>query len=288
MTPPTQEAADEVRRLQGCLNDLISMMALPALWKRSEPADIMGALLDGLVRMLELEFAEARVFQCPGAVPMDIVRPEGRAFGEASALATATLKLGMHGAFGVIVVGAARPGFPSAIERLLVQVGANQAAIGLHEARDRNEQRRTAQQLEQHVAERTEELTHLNAALRGEIAERRRAEEERLMLASLVEHSTDPKSGNPVAVATISRDITQRKRAEAELLRAREELAYVSRVTSMGELTASIAHEVNQPLAALVTNANACLHWLAAHPCNFAEAHAAAKRIIRDANRAAR
>jgi C4-dicarboxylate-specific signal transduction histidine kinase len=87
-------------------------------------------------------------------------------------------------------------------------------------------------------------------------------------------------------VATISRDITQRKRAEAELLRAREELAHVSRVTTMGELTASIAHEVNQPLAALVTNANACLHWLAAEPCNFEEAHAAAQRIIRDANRA--
>jgi C4-dicarboxylate-specific signal transduction histidine kinase len=54
----------------------------------------------------------------------------------------------------------------------------------------------------------------------------------------------------------------------------------------MGELTASIAHEVNQPLAALVANANACVHWLAAEPCNVAEVNSAAKRIIRDANRA--
>jgi signal transduction histidine kinase len=54
----------------------------------------------------------------------------------------------------------------------------------------------------------------------------------------------------------------------------------------MGELIASNAHEVNEPLADVVTNADACLHGLAAHPCNFEEAHAAAKRIIRDANRA--
>jgi signal transduction histidine kinase len=81
-------------------------------------------------------------------------------------------------------------------------------------------------------------------------------------------------------------DETERKRAEAALARAREELAHVARVTTMGELTASIAHEVNQPLAAVVTNANACLHWLAAQPANMEEAHSAAQRIIRDANRA--
>ncbi len=60
----------------------------------------------------------------------------------------------------------------------------------------------------------------------------------------------------------------------------------MARVTTMGELTASIAHEINQPLAALVTNANACLRWLAAETPNLDEARATAQRIIRDGKRA--
>jgi signal transduction histidine kinase len=88
-------------------------------------------------------------------------------------------------------------------------------------------------------------------------------------------------------------DITERKRAEEELnqkeisLReAQAELAHVSRVTTMGELAASIAHEVNQPLAGIVTNANASLRWLAGDSPNLAEAREAIRRIIRDGNRA--
>jgi signal transduction histidine kinase len=81
-------------------------------------------------------------------------------------------------------------------------------------------------------------------------------------------------------------DVTERKRSEEALAAARAALAHVARVTTMGELTASIAHEVNQPLAAVAANANACLHWLAATPPNMAEAHGASQRIIRDANRA--
>jgi C4-dicarboxylate-specific signal transduction histidine kinase len=81
-------------------------------------------------------------------------------------------------------------------------------------------------------------------------------------------------------------DVTERKAAEQALAKAREDIAHVSRVTTMGELTASIAHEVNQPLAAIVTNANACVRWLAARPANMDEARTAAQRIIRDANRA--
>jgi PAS domain S-box-containing protein len=81
-------------------------------------------------------------------------------------------------------------------------------------------------------------------------------------------------------------DVTERKAAEQALAKAREDIAHVSRVTTMGELTSSIAHEVNQPLAAIVTNANACVHWLAAQPANMGEARSAAQRIIRDANRA--
>jgi PAS domain S-box-containing protein len=81
-------------------------------------------------------------------------------------------------------------------------------------------------------------------------------------------------------------DLTERKRAEEALRTAEAELARVSRVTTMGELTASIAHEVNQPLAAVVTNANACLRWLAGATPNLAEVRDALERIIRDGNRA--
>jgi signal transduction histidine kinase len=66
----------------------------------------------------------------------------------------------------------------------------------------------------------------------------------------------------------------------------RSQLAHVGRVTTLGELTASIAHEVNQPLAAAVINGNACLEWLAAEPPNFDEARKAIARLVKDAHRA--
>lgn len=373
VTRHSEESTDEVHRLQGCLHDLVSMMALPALWMGREPQDILGLLLDGLVAMLHLEFAQARLGDWHAGDRAQIVRPQGATLSDRRDLLTASFHLGVQDAIGVVVVGSSRRGFPSEVERLLIQFGVNQAAIGLQEARRRNDQQRAVQLVEQRVSERTEELMRVNSALRREIVEHDRAEEERLMLASLVENSTDfigiaslagemlflnaaglefagmksedearaasvfdfvveeeqehvredlwpfvlrngrwdgelsfrnthkessipmhthaflirdSKSGIPIAVATISRDITQRRRAEAALLSAREELAHVARVTTMGELTASIAHEVNQPLAALVANANACVHWLDGKPSNLEEAHAAAQRIIRDANRA--
>jgi C4-dicarboxylate-specific signal transduction histidine kinase len=84
-------------------------------------------------------------------------------------------------------------------------------------------------------------------------------------------------------------DITERKRAEEERERLRQahaDLARVNRVTTMGELTASLAHEVNQPIAAAVTNANTCVRWLAAETPNLEEARAAAMRIVKDGTRA--
>jgi signal transduction histidine kinase len=78
---------------------------------------------------------------------------------------------------------------------------------------------------------------------------------------------------------------TARAVAEQALERTQSELERVARVTTMGELTASIAHEINQPLAALVTNANACMRWLDREPPNLDEAREAARRIIRDGKR---
>jgi C4-dicarboxylate-specific signal transduction histidine kinase len=78
---------------------------------------------------------------------------------------------------------------------------------------------------------------------------------------------------------------TLRERGET-LQKVQTELAHVSRVMTLGELTASIAHEVNQPLAAIVTNSNACLRWLGGVQPNFGEARQAVERIIKDSYRA--
>jgi C4-dicarboxylate-specific signal transduction histidine kinase len=76
------------------------------------------------------------------------------------------------------------------------------------------------------------------------------------------------------------------KRAEEDLRAAREDLAHLSRMTAMGELTAFIAHEVNQPIAASVTNANACLRWLAGDAPNLEEAREATRSIVEAGTRA--
>jgi PAS domain S-box-containing protein len=83
-----------------------------------------------------------------------------------------------------------------------------------------------------------------------------------------------------------STDIEDLKRAEETLRKAQAELAHITRVTTMGELAASIAHEVNQPLSAIVNNGSACLRWLASEEPDLDEARDAARRIIRDGNRA--
>jgi C4-dicarboxylate-specific signal transduction histidine kinase len=79
----------------------------------------------------------------------------------------------------------------------------------------------------------------------------------------------------------------ERKRAEEISRQAQADLAHVSRVTTMGELTASLAHEVNQPIGAAVTNANTCIRWLARDTPNVEEARAAAMRSAKDGMRAA-
>jgi PAS domain S-box-containing protein len=99
--------------------------------------------------------------------------------------------------------------------------------------------------------------------------------------------------GQPFRMVGFTSDVTPRKLAEEELRRseaflaeARSELAHVSRVAMLGALTASIAHEVNQPLAGIVTNASTCLRMLAADPPNVEGARETARRTIRDGHRA--
>jgi signal transduction histidine kinase len=123
------------------------------------------------------------------------------------------------------------------MDRLLLEVAANQAALGLQQLRLLKEQRRAA------------------------------------------------KSGHCEYVGAVQ-DVTARHIAEESLDQARSELAHVSRVTSFGTLTASIAHEINQPLSGIITNASTCLRMLNAEPPNVDGARETARRTIRDGNRA--
>ena len=102
----------------------------------------------------------------------------------------------------------------------------------------------------------------------------------------LVAHVMEGENGEPEYIAAVQ-DITQRRFADEALDKVRAELAHVARVASLGALAASIAHEVNQPLAGIVTNASTCQRMLAADPPNFEGARETARRMIRDGNRAA-
>jgi NO-binding membrane sensor protein with MHYT domain/two-component sensor histidine kinase len=90
-----------------------------------------------------------------------------------------------------------------------------------------------------------------------------------------------------ILAAALIASLSEQKRAEEALREAQADLAHVSRVTTMGELCASLAHEVNQPIAAAVANADACLNWLARDNPNLEEARECATRIVEDGTRAA-
>jgi len=95
-----------------------------------------------------------------------------------------------------------------------------------------------------------------------------------------------PESELVLAALAVTRDLTDRVRESEALQEAQAELAHVTRVMTLGELTASIAHEVNQPLAAIVADANASLHWLAASPPDLGSVREALDAIVKDGHRA--
>ena len=344
--------------------------------------------------MLRLDFAYARLASADNISPLEVVRagdyrhsftqaqqfvesfnhwlrndqadarcviPDPAGEGE---VFIAAFSLGLQQDAGILVAGSRRADFPTDVEHLLLRVAANQAGIGLQEARRSDEQKRTAEILEQRVTERTSLLTTVNEELRrsktylaeaqklshtgsfgwktstGEITwsdetfrifqldgtmtptvelilQRVHPEdvalvrqtiehallngknfelEHRLLMPNgsvkhlhVVANSFGNDNGG-VEFAGAVMDITERKRAEDErerLRQAQADLAHVNRVTTMGELTASLAHEVNQPIAAAVTDANTCLRWLTRDQPDMEEARQAALRVVKDATRAA-
>ncbi len=399
-----EHPADEIKRLQRSINDLVSLLALPAMWSGSTPCDIVHTLLDSLLRMLDLDFVYASLTNLVDAAPSETVRvaqsqeqmfrprelctflnrwsgddPQKPYLQERSHIGDEEVSLvswplGVQREIGVIVAGSRRADFPRDTEALLLGIAANQALTGLQQARLLTEQKRVADELDQSVAQRTAELAAANEVLRKEVAERRRAEDalkrseaflaegQRLsrvgsfswrldtdeitfseelyrifefdcdaavMLEQIVGrvHPEDvpllsekmelarrnindhdyairlrmpdgrvkylrtksygirDRDGRLEHVGAIQ-DATEHRLSEEALAKVSSELAHVTRVSSLGVLTASIAHEINQPLSGIVTNASTCLRMLAADPPNVDGARETARRTIRDGNRA--
>ncbi|MGE5324014.1 MAG: PAS domain S-box protein [Actinomycetota bacterium] len=372
------------------MNDLISLLGLAAIWRGSEPSQIVQTLLDVLLNMLSLDFAYARLSNAFGAMPADILRvDESRItlspeelrdiLGDPSADYTqASLRqirnglgvesisifpvpLGLQGEIGMIALGSRREGFPEKTESLLLSVAANQASIALQETKLLNEQKRIAAELDRRVIERTAELAATNEELKRseerwrsvfensavgvalsdlngpfiatnpvfqamvgytenelrqltflDITYEGDVEANRKLIGELlagkyrqfqIEKRYRRKDGplvwarNSVSIVpgteripqflmAISEDITRQRLSEEALTKARSELARVASITSLGVLTASIAHEVNQPLSGIITNASTCLRMLSADPPNVDGARETVRRTIRDGNRA--
>lgn len=202
----TDRTAAEVRNLKACVNDLVGVLTLPAMWSRSEPDQIVAMLLDVVLRTLRLDFVYVRLRPGAGA-PTETIRsadsarsstnedvlrhtlgqlltddPDTRLSvppwpGKGTSFSVATFRLGTGDQIGEFVAGSRRLGFPSETERLVLNVAANQAALGLREARVRAEQRRRAKELDLRVDQQSKALLSVSDELKKENAQRRVAEE---------------------------------------------------------------------------------------------------------------
>jgi PAS domain S-box-containing protein len=383
---------DEIKRLRRCLNDLVSVLALPAMWSGREPAQIVDRLLDSLLGMLQLDLVYVRVnnpaIEVARVAPSQdrMPRPEQlcqainqwcgpdpqkwppllrTSLGDRD-ISMVPSRIGLHAEIGVIVAGTARADFPIQTELLLLSVAANEAGIALQEARLLSEQKRVASELDRRVAQRTSELAQANEALHlqaallqkvpvaawtvnpdgtpafvnqswleytGQTLEFVQSSPEAWMTGIHPEDREEAARrfwdgihtgqgftmevrfrrlhdgeyrwhlnravplrdeegkvlrfvGTCTDIEDVKRSQENWKRAQEELRNTQAELAHMTRVMTMGELTASIAHEINQPLSGIITNASTCLRMLAADPPNVDGARETARRTIRDGNRA--
>jgi PAS domain S-box-containing protein len=201
-----EHSPEETKRLQRCLNDLISIVTLPAAWSGGDPSQIVQTLVGALFGMLRLDFIYVRFAGSLNESPIEMVRiantqtrltqeqilrslrpwldhdpskwprsVKGPSDDEDTGIFPT--RFGLNGELGVIVAGSRRTAFPEETERLVLSVAANQAAMGLQEARRSSEHRRLATELDRQVAQRTIELAQANEALKRELAERARTEE---------------------------------------------------------------------------------------------------------------
>jgi transcriptional regulator with GAF, ATPase, and Fis domain len=195
-TKKSNLADEEVERLKACINDLISVLALPAMWTGQEPVQIVTALLDVLMGILRLDVMYAEVKDPATGASIHVMRhipAEDSAIKQQDVrqalknwlkenlrpsslvlkhsvgnICIVPLQLGFQNELGWVVAGSQRAGFPTEAERLILNVATNQTAIGLQEAGLLSEQRRIAAELEAQVAQRTRELQDLKEQLQRE------------------------------------------------------------------------------------------------------------------------
>lgn len=198
--------AEELRHLKRSMSDLLSLMALPAMWTGGDSSQVAGTLLDTLLGILHVEFVYLllndgngggsdmlRLAQSLGEIlhASDVGKALAASFGSvvaqwpnagrisigAEQFSIASAPMGLQSEIGIVVAGSRRLDFGVETERLLLSVAANQAALALQEARLLDAQRRVASDLDHRVAEQTAELALANETLQREVAERRRTEE---------------------------------------------------------------------------------------------------------------
>jgi PAS domain S-box-containing protein len=194
-----EHSAEEIKRLQRCVNDLVSILALPAIWTGGEPSRLVSTLLDALMGMLRLDLVYVRLNDSFGESPVEMIRgaqsqnlssgpheigelinnwlgddqkqwpPLVRGRIGDKDISIMPLRMGLQGEIGVLAAGSHRADFPGETERLVLSVAVNQAAIGLQEARLLSEQKRVASELDRRVAERTKELAEINEELQIQV-----------------------------------------------------------------------------------------------------------------------
>jgi PAS domain S-box-containing protein len=365
---PRVEALSDPTELRRCMRDLLALSALPAILKNYDPRQIADSVAAALVSMLDSEFAYislrgtrdgplielAQTDRWTDAGTLDAIRavlPESLLTPSSEQTLTidaptgggkvtiAVAPIGFSGD-AVIIVGSRRADFPTATERLLLGIAANEATIAVQrwQAETEERTRRTEQELRLvidtipalvwtalpdgsvsfvnkrlleytglpledvkgwgwtaawHPEDRATLMEEWRAALAvGEPfameARVRRADGEyRWFLWHTVPRRDE--LGNIVTWYGTTTDFEDRKRAEEaekDLHQAQADLAHLTRVSTLGELASSIAHEVNQPLAAVVINAGIGLRVLDARPPQLDEAREAFDLIINDGNRA--
>jgi PAS domain S-box-containing protein len=191
-----EQTAAEIRRLKACINDLLSVLSLPAIWSGHEPSQIARTLLDALLGILRLDFAYFRLSDSNGGTPIEMVRVAGRRnpavqpeevgralnplladmppspfvvpnpVGEGK-VSIVPLRLTLQDQLGILVAGSQRADFPTDVEVLLLRIAANQAGIGLQEARRLTDQEQTAQEERQAHLWFLESIDGVNRAIQG-------------------------------------------------------------------------------------------------------------------------